>query len=103
MRLAQCWQANVLLALVQDVRQMLLHQDVCIPLNDALVCQCNARCRMLCPCLQVRKLAPQHLSDAQGSARHAHVTCANFSRQGEIVATYNDEVRHQQASKPCFL
>ena len=25
-------------------------------------------------------------------ARRAHVTCANFSRQGEIVATYNDEV-----------
>lgn len=32
-------------------------------------------------------------NDEAGCAtRHAHVTCANFSRQGEIVATYNDEV-----------
>lgn len=41
----------------------------------------------------VRKLAPKHMQndEAGHAARHAHVTCANFSRQGEIVATYNDE------------
>ncbi|KAL3160011.1 hypothetical protein ABBQ38_010398 [Trebouxia sp. C0009 RCD-2024] len=41
----------------------------------------------------VRKLAPKHMhADQAGcTARHAHVTCATFSRQGEIVATYNDE------------
>lgn len=44
--------------------------------------------------IQVRKLAPKHMQndEAGHAARHAHVTCANFSRQGEIVATYNDEV-----------
>jgi len=31
--------------------------------------------------------------EAGNAARHAHVTCANFSRQGEIIATYNHEVR----------
>lgn len=46
--------------------------------------------------MQVRKLAPKHMhADQAGcAARHAHVTCATFSRQGEIVATYNDEVTH---------
>ncbi len=44
--------------------------------------------------VQVRKLAPKHMQEDEAgcAARHAHVTCANFSRQGEIVATYNDEV-----------
>lgn len=44
--------------------------------------------------LQIRKLAPKHMQNDEAgcTARRAHVTCANFSRQGEIVATYNDEV-----------
>jgi len=47
----------------------------------------------------VRKLAPKHMQndEAGNAARHAHVTCANFSRQGEIVATYNDEVHIVQS------
>ena len=51
--------------------------------------------------MQVRKLAPTHMqSDEAGcAARHAHVTCANFSRQGEIVATYNDEVDRLAAAQ----
>lgn len=49
--------------------------------------------------IQVRKLAPKHMQndEAGHAARHAHVTCANFSRQGEIVATYNDEVHIVQS------
>lgn len=41
----------------------------------------------------IRKLAPKHMQNDEAgcTARRAHVTCANFSRQGEIVATYNDE------------
>lgn len=38
-----------------------------------------------------------HADEAGCAARHAHVTCATFSRQGEIVATYNDEVNHPVA------
>ena len=49
---------------------------------------------------QVRKLAPKHMQTNEAcAARHAHVTCANFSRQGEIVATYNDEVGHPAAAE----
>lgn len=41
-------------------------------------------------------MAPKHMQNDEAGclARHGHVTCANFSRQGEIVATYNDEVDH---------
>ena len=46
--------------------------------------------------LQVRSLAPRGLRSKMLQFRRGemscHVTCANFSRQGEIVATYNDEV-----------
>ena len=41
--------------------------------------------------LQVRQLAPGHMKRRGGRATSMHVTCAMFSRQGEIVATYNDE------------
>lgn len=44
-------------------------------------------------CLQVRKLAPGHMRRRSGRSSSLHVTCAMFSRQGEIVATYNDEAR----------
>ena len=59
-------------------------------------CQCPALDVSLL--FQVRKLAPKHMQndEAGNAARHAHVTCANFSRQGEIVATYNDEVHMLQ-------
>lgn len=43
--------------------------------------------------LQVRQLAPGHMKRRGGRATSMHVTCAMFSRQGEIVATYNDEAR----------
>lgn len=43
---------------------------------------------------QVRKLMPGHMRDGSGRRRQMHVTCAMFSNTtGEIVATYNDEVR----------
>lgn len=45
----------------------------------------------LLPPLQVRQLAPGHMKCRGGRATSIHVTCAMFSRQGEIVATYNDE------------
>lgn len=51
--------------------------------------------------MQVRKLAPKHMQNAEGPASHAHVTCANFSRQGEIVATYNDEASKDHCLVPC--
>ena len=41
--------------------------------------------------LQVRQLAPGHMKRRGGRATSMHVTCAMFSRQCEIVATYNDE------------
>ena len=44
---------------------------------------------------QVRKLAPKSLRQQNKQFRSeltCHITCANFSRQGEILATYNDEV-----------
>jgi hypothetical protein len=41
--------------------------------------------------LQVRQLAPGHMKRRGGRATSIHVTCAMFSRHGEIVATYNDE------------
>jgi hypothetical protein len=41
--------------------------------------------------LQVRQLAPGHMKRRGGRATSIHVTCAMFSRQGQIVATYNDE------------
>ena len=77
-----------------------MHGEVVIPgaSGDHASCQVwqGAKCAT-----QVRKLAPKHLQTLSGPASHAHVTCANFSRQGEIVATYNDEAsevfcrRHQ--------
>jgi len=49
--------------------------------------------------MQVRKLAPKSLRRQNKQFRcgemTCHITCANFSRQGEIVATYNDEVMPQ--------
>ena len=42
----------------------------------------------------MRKLAPRHLRGVN-ARRTIHITCALFSRSGEVVATYNDEVRHQ--------
>lgn len=52
--------------------------------------------------VQIRKLAPEHLApEERSSARMAHVTCANFSRQGEIVATYNDEVSIYTLTSDC--
>ena len=57
--------------------------------------------------LQVRMLAPRVLRSKMLQFRRGemtHVTCANFSRQGEIVATYNDEVLPAVACvHPCFL
>lgn len=49
---------------------------------------------------QVRKLAPNHMqtSEPRCTARH-HITCANFSCQGEIVASYHDEVNSAAAAK----
>ena len=40
--------------------------------------------------VQVRRLAPQHL--ARDDKKHVHITCAHFSQQGEVLASYNDEV-----------
>ena len=52
--------------------------------------------------VQIRKLAPKHLAPEERSSAHmAHVTCANFSRQGEIVATYNDEVSIYSLTSDC--
>ena len=39
---------------------------------------------------QVRKLTPGHMR--QRGVGPFHVTCAMFSRDGEVAATYNDEV-----------
>lgn len=39
---------------------------------------------------QVRELAPKHLRETR---RSTHITCATFSASGEVLATYNDEVR----------
>jgi hypothetical protein len=41
--------------------------------------------------LQVAKLCPQHLRSP--SADPFHITCVYFSRQGELLSTYNYEVR----------
>lgn len=58
--------------------------------------------------VQVRKLSPAHMRRG-GSRQPVHVTCAMFSRQGEVVATYNDEVtlaamilKLPTAERPCF-
>ncbi len=72
-------------------------------IEDQQECPCPWQCQW--PALdvsllfQVRKLAPKHMrnDEARNAARHAYVTCANFSRQGEIVATYNDEVHIVQS------
>jgi len=54
----------------------------------------------------VRKLAPKGLRRQNKQFRSeltCHITCANFSRQGEIVATYNDEVpSHPPPPPPCL-
>ena len=44
--------------------------------------------------LQVRRLAPWHL---RGRRALVTITCAVFGQQGEVLATYNDEVRDPSA------
>ncbi len=52
--------------------------------------------------MQVRKLVPAHLRRGGGrsSVGPVHVTCAMFNVDGEIAATYNDEVRRIEKAKP---
>ena len=78
--------------LVLRLQHIALRLSKNVPVQDMSVCDVSLL-------IQVRKLAPKHMQndEAGNAARHAHVTCANFSRQGEIVATYNDEVHFLQS------
>jgi len=51
---------------------------------------------------QVTQLRPSHLTS--GTSSENHITCVRFSAQGELLATYNYEVRatacHGACQKP---
>ena len=81
-----------------------VHNAAINPLVSAGAClsQASANAHIVW-CLQARMLAPAHMrTGPDGDPKSMHITAAQFSCSGEVVATYSGEVsqhRSQQSER----